>query len=143
MGYIIGAASLMSEFKKVHQYNVFCCNTPVQYALAEYLEDEEKYLSIPKFYQEKRDKFNLQLQSSDFEILPSAGTYFQLLNYKKISDASDVEVAVEWTRKYKITTIPCSVFYPNQLDEKVLRVCFAKDDATLERAVEILSQIKA
>ena len=143
MGYIIGAASLMSEFKKVHQYNVFCCNTPVQYALAEYLEDEEKYLSIPKFYQEKRDKFNLQLQSSDFEVLPSAGTYFQLLNYKKISDASDVEVAVEWTRKYKITTIPCSVFYPNQLDEKVLRVCFAKDDATLERAVEILSQIKA
>ncbi len=143
MGYIIGAAALMSEFKKVHQYNVFCCNTPVQYALAEYLEDEEKYLSIPKFYQEKRDKFNLQLQSSDFEILPSAGTYFQLLNYKKISDASDVEVAVEWTKKYKITTIPCSVFYPNQLDEKVLRVCFAKDDATLERAVEILSQIKA
>jgi methionine aminotransferase len=143
MGYIIGASELMNEFKKVHQYNVFCCNTPVQYALAEYLEDEEKYLSIPNFYQEKRDKFNSQLQSSNFEILPSAGTYFQLLNYKKISDASDVDVAVEWTKKYKITTIPCSVFYPNQLDEKVLRVCFAKDDATLERAAEILSQIKA
>jgi methionine aminotransferase len=141
MGYIIGAAELMQEFKKVHQYNVFCCNTPVQYALTEYLEDEEKYLSIPSFYQEKRDKFYSQLQSSNFEILPSAGTYFQLLNYKNITDKSDIEVAIEWTTKYKITTIPCSVFYPNQLDEKVLRVCFAKDDATLARAAEVLSTI--
>ncbi len=143
MGYIIGDADLMHEFKKVHQYNVFCCNTPVQHALAEYLEDEEKYLSIPSFYQEKRDKFNSLLQSSNFEILPSAGTYFQLLNYKNITDKSDIEVAIEWTKKYKVTTIPCSVFYPNQLDEKVLRVCFAKDDDTLERAAEILSQIKS
>lgn len=143
MGYIIGEAGLMHEFKKVHQYNVFCCNTPVQHALSEYLEDEEKYLSIPSFYQEKRDKFNLQLQRSNFEIIPSAGTYFQLLNYKNITDKSDIEVAIEWTKKYKVTTIPCSVFYPNQLDEKVLRVCFAKDDDTLERAAEILSQIKA
>jgi len=141
MGYIIGDADLMHEFKKVHQYNVFCCNTPVQYALAEYLEDEEKYLSIPNFYQEKRDKFNSLLQRSNFEIIPSAGTYFQLLNYKNITDKSDIEVAIEWTKKYKVTTIPCSVFYPNQLDEKVLRVCFAKDDATLARAAEVLSAI--
>lgn len=143
MGYIIGDEKLMHEFKKVHQYNVFSCSTPIQYALADYLEDENKYLNIPSFYQEKRDKFNSQLQSSSFEILPSAGTYFQLLNYKNITDQSDLEVAVEWTKKYKITTIPCSVFYPNGTDDKVLRVCFAKDNSTLERATEILNQIKS
>ncbi len=143
MGYIIGDEKLMHEFKKVHQYNVFSCNTPIQYALADYLEDENKYLNIPDFYQEKRDKFNSQLKDSSFEILPSSGTYFQLLNYKNITDRSDVEVAIDWTKRYKITTIPCSVFYPKGTDEKVLRVCFAKDDSTLERATEILNQIKS
>lgn len=143
MGYIMGDAALMNEFRKVHQYNVFCCNTPAQWAMTEYLEEPKHYLELPHFYQEKRDRFNQLLAGSGFEIMPSAGTYFQLLNYSHLTNASDVDVAMEWTAKYKITAIPCSVFYPSQANDNVLRFCFAKDDETLVRAAEILCSIQA
>ncbi|MDZ4822359.1 MAG: methionine aminotransferase [Flavobacteriales bacterium] len=141
MGYILGPAALMNEFRKVHQFNVFSCNTPVQYALTEYMEDESRWTTLPKFYQQKRNFFLAQLKGSRFSWKPSAGSYFQLLNYENISAEKDVSVAMEWTRKHKVTGIPVSVFYPNGNADKVLRFCFAKDDETLEKAGEILCGI--
>jgi len=141
MGYILGPAALMNEFRKMHQFNVFSCNTPVQYALTEYMEDESRWTTLPKFYQQKRNFFLAQLKGSRFSWKPSAGSYFQLLNYENISAEKDVSVAMEWTRKHKVTGIPVSVFYPNGNADKVLRFCFAKDDETLEKAGEILCGI--
>jgi methionine transaminase len=140
-GYIAGPESLMSEFRKVHQYNVFVCNTPIQYAIAEYLQDEKSYLHLSSFYQTKRDFFNERISGSRFSWKPSQGTYFQSLCYDKITYESDSEFAIRLTRELKITGIPCSVFYPEGLDERVLRFCFAKDDATLERAATILAGV--
>jgi methionine aminotransferase len=142
MGYIISNPQLMVEFRKVHQYNVFCCNTPAQWALTEYLENPNNYLSLPNFYQEKRDRFNSLIAESKFKIVPSAGTYFQLLNYSDITQENDVDVAIRWTMEHGVTGIPCSVFYPKATQDNVLRFCFAKDDETLEMAAEILCKIK-
>lgn len=141
MGYTVGPSFLMNEFRKVHQFNVFSCNTPFQYALAEYLSEENNYLSLPKFYQQKRDFFIDSIQGSRFKLTPSSGTYFQLLDYSDISPKSDVEIARNWTIKKKIASIPISVFYPNSIDEKMLRFCFAKDEKTIETAAKILKNI--
>jgi len=142
MGYICGPAAMMAEFRKVHQFNVFSCNTPVQYALAEYLQQEERYLQLPIFYEEKRNVFFNAIQSSPFEVVPSAGTYFQLLGYKSLSEEKDTDMAIRLTRDYGIASIPCSVFYPGNHDDKVLRFCFAKENEDLMRAGEILSAVK-
>ena len=143
MGYTISNPQLMAEFRKVHQYNVFCCNTPAQWALTEYLENPNNYLSLPNFYQEKRDRFNSLIAGSKFKIVPSAGTYFQLLNYSDITQENDVDVAIRWTMEHGVTGIPCSVFYPKGTQDNVLRFCFAKDNDTLEKAAEILCNIKS
>ncbi len=142
MGYICGPAEMMVEFRKVHQFNVFSCNTPVQYALAEYMEDASKYLSLPEFYEAKRNCFLENIRESTFHVVPSSGTYFQLLGYSGLSDEKDTDVAIRLTREYGIASIPCSVFYPGNNDEKVLRFCFAKEDAELRRAGEILSSVR-
>lgn len=141
MGYITGPAALMAEFRKVHQFNVFAVMAPVQYALADYLTDDSTYLSLPNFYQDKRDVFLNGLKGSRFEVVPAAGTYFQLLKYDAISSEKDTDLAVRLTKEHKITAIPCSVFYQEGLDEKVLRFCFAKDEGTLEAAASILKNI--
>jgi methionine aminotransferase len=143
MGYAIASESLTKEFRKVHQYNVFSCNTPVQYALAEYLDEHENYQDIGLLYQAKRNVFTNAIQHNGLQLKPASGTYFQLIHYGNIDQRNDVEVAIEWTKKYKLTTIPCSVFYPDQLDEKVLRVCFAKEDNVLEEAAAIINTIHA
>lgn len=141
MGYITGPAQWMVEFRKVHQFNVFSVMAPVQHALADYLADANTYLSLPHFYQQKRDLFLSGLEGSRFSWEPAKGTYFQLLRYNAISGESDTDLAVRLTREFKITAIPCSVFYPEAIDEKVLRFCFAKDDATLATAASILKTI--
>ena len=141
MGYCMAPKNLMVEFRKAHQFIVFSVNTPIQYGLAEYLKDEENYLSLGNFYQEKRDLFATLIKDSKFEILPASGTYFQLLRYANISDAPDTDFAVELTQKHKIASIPVSVFYHQKLDEKVLRFCVAKKEETLHRAAEILNKI--
>ncbi len=141
MGYTVAPTKLMDEFRKVHQYNVFSCNTPIQYALADYLANEDNYLSLPQFYQQKRDFFLDQLQGSRFTFEPSSGTYFQLLNYENITQDSDILVAKKWTIENKVASIPISVFYHNKLDEKMLRFCFAKDEETIEKAGKILRNI--
>ena len=141
MGYCIAPENLMIEFRKVHQFNVFSVNTPMQYALSEYLKNENNYLSLPKFYQEKRDVFCNLLKESRFKIIPAGGTYFQLLDYSEITDMKDTEFAVQLTEHNKIASIPVSVFYNSAPDSKVLRFCFAKDNETLEKAAEILCKI--
>ncbi|AXT51705.1 aminotransferase class I/II-fold pyridoxal phosphate-dependent enzyme [Aquimarina sp. BL5] len=141
MGYCIAPKDLMTEFRKVHQFNVFCSNHPVQHALAAYLKTPEHYLSLPNFYQEKRDVFLSLIKDSKFSYIPAAGTYFQLLDYTAITDESDVAFAERLTKEHKIASIPVSVFNLNQQDDKVLRFCFAKTEDTLKRAAEILCNI--
>lgn len=141
MGYLCAPAAITAEFRKVHQYNVFSCNTPVQYALADYMQDASTYQSLSAMYERKREVFNSALYGSRFGLKPAAGTYFQLLDYSAISDESDVDFAKRLTREHKITGIPCSVFFPNLQDDKVLRFCFAKNDDELLRAAEILQSI--
>ena len=141
MGYCIAPAELTKEFRKVHQFNVFSVNHPTQVALANYLKTPENYLSLGGFYQEKRDLFLSLIKDSRFEFTPSKGTYFQLLNFKKITKESDYDFAVRLTKEQKIAAIPISVFNENKYDSKVLRFCFAKTDDTLKKAAEILNQI--
>ncbi|NNE54604.1 MAG: methionine aminotransferase [Flavobacteriales bacterium] len=139
MGYALAPASLMKEFRKVHQFNVFSANTPIQVALAKYMEDEDTYGKLPAFYQEKRDFFLDRLKDSRFTYLPAAGTYFQLLDYSAITQDHDVDVARRWTTESGIASIPISVFYPSGRDQHLLRFCFAKQEDELARAADILS----
>lgn len=141
VGYCIAPENLMNEFRKIHQFNTFSVNTPVQYALAEYLQNKENYVRIGSMYQEKRDRFLKAIEGSRFSPVKCSGTYFQLLNYSKISKESDVKFAEILTKEHQIASIPISVFYKNPMDEKVLRFCFAKTDDTLDRAAEILNSI--
>ena len=141
MGYCIGPKELMKEFRKVHQFNVFSSNHPLQHALADYLEDKEQYLFISSFYQKKREVFQQAIKGSRFKIIPCSGTYFQLLSYATISQESDVLFAERLVKEHSIAAIPVSVFYNSPLDEKVLRFCFAKKEETLQNAAEILCNI--
>ncbi len=138
VGYVLAPEELTKEFRKTHQFNVFSVNTPVQYALADYIKDESLYLGLADFYQEKRDTFNRMLAGSKFTVEPSAGTYFQLLGYSKISDESDTDMAVRLTKEIGVASIPISVFFHKKHDDKLLRFCFAKETETLERAAEKL-----
>jgi len=134
LGYCLAPEELMIEFQKVHQFIVFSSNTPMQHALAEYMEDPTNYAGLGEFYQAKRDRFAKLLKDSPFEILPCKGTYFQLLGYNKFSEEADTELAIRLTREIGVASIPISVFYHDNLDQKVLRFCFAKSDETLEKA---------
>lgn len=141
MGYCLAPADLMKEFRKTHQYNVFSVHTPSQVAYAEFLKNEQEFLDLRHFYQSKRDLFKSMIEKSRFTVYHTAGSYFQLLGFEKISDKKDIDFAIELTEKNKIASIPISVFYKNNLDDKVLRFCFAKENSTLERAAEILNSI--
>lgn len=142
IGYCVAPEALSAEFRKVHQYVTFASITPVQLALADFLADHpEHHLDLPDFYQRKRDRFCALLADSRFTLTPAAGTYFQLLDYTAISDETDVELARRLTIEHGIASIPVSVFYQSPPPDRVLRFCFAKDDATLLRAAEVLCAI--
>tara|TARA_R100000935_G_scaffold13736_4_gene27465 strand:- start:26956 stop:28047 length:1092 start_codon:yes stop_codon:yes gene_type:complete len=141
LGYCVAPEILMTEFKKVHQYNVFCVNHPMQKALATYLEKPAHYLELSGFYQQKRDYFTTLLKNSRFKIIPSKGTYFQLLDFSEVTDEQDVAFAERLTKNYGIATIPTSVFNTEKQDFKQLRVCFAKKEETLKAAAAILNSI--
>jgi methionine aminotransferase len=142
IGYCVAPAPLMAEFRKVHQFVQFCVVTPMQLALAEYLEQApEHYLGLSAFYQQKRDLFCELLAPSRFRVTPSRGTYFQLADYSAISTGNDVDFARWLTREASVACIPVSVFYERPPGETWARFCFAKDAATLERAAEILCRI--
>lgn len=141
VGYCVAPTALMHIFRQVHQFNVFCVNHPVQIALAEYLKRPENYLYLDEFYQQKRDFFTSQIESSRFKVLPCQGTYFQLLDYSAITDEKDTDFAVRLTKERGLASIPVSVFNEHQLDQKILRFCFAKKERTLLEATEILNAI--
>lgn len=141
VGYCCGPKELMREFIKVHQFTVFSVHHPVQIALAQYLENADHYLYLPKFFQKKRDLFLEAIGGSRFTFTPTKATYFQSLSYTNISDDGDQEFAKKLTSKYGVASIPLSVFNSNQLDFKALRFCFAKTDETLLKAADILNKI--
>jgi methionine transaminase len=141
LGYIVGPANLMHEFRKIHQFTVFSCNHPVQLAIADYLQDAETYMGLAQFYEQKRNLFLQVIEGSSFRALKCEGTYFQLLSYADISTEKDVLFAERLVCEKGIATIPISVFYNTLLDEKVVRICFAKKDETLIRAGELLKKI--
>jgi methionine aminotransferase len=141
IGYCFAPANLMHEFRKVHQFNVFSSNTPMQYALAQYIRGSKSYLNLPKFYQRKRDFFIKAIRETKFRLKPASGSYFQLLDYSNISDEKDTDFAIRLTREFKVASIPVSVFYSQPPDQKVLRFCFAKTNETLEMAAERLAKV--
>jgi methionine aminotransferase len=141
MGYVVAPETLMREFRKVHQYLVFSCNTPIQYALADYIEDPGTYEGVSKMYEQKRDVFLNAIQGSRFKWTPSNGTYFQLLDYSEITNEKDVDFADRLTIEHRVASIPTSVFYTEEFSPKVLRFCFAKEEETLLEAAEILKSI--
>lgn len=141
VGYVAASRPLMEEVRKAHQFVTFAVNTPVQLALAEYLQTPAHYLGLAGFYQKKRDFFLDQIKGSSFEPLPCHGSYFQLLSYKNISNKTEVEMCEELTTKFKVASIPISVFYQDGTDNRVLRFCFAKREETLEKACAILKSL--
>lgn len=141
IGYCAAPKILTDEFRKIHQFNVFSVNTPIQLALAEYMKNDEYYNSLNRFFQEKRDFLRDGLSQTSFELLDCEGTYFQALKYDKISDKNDFDFATELTVTHKVASVPFSSFYKNRLDENVIRLCFAKKQETLERAIENLSKL--
>jgi len=137
-GYCVAPESLTKEFRKIHQFNVFSVNTPMQAAIARYLKDAEVYNNLPSFFQEKRDKFRALLQNTRFDLLPCSGSYFQCVTYSRISDEKDTELAIRLIKDFSVASIPVSAFYLHNTDHHVLRFCFAKKQETLEKAVERL-----
>ena len=141
IGYCIAPAFLTAEFRKLHQWVTFSSATPLQYALADYLKEPAHYLGLADFYQKKRDLFASQFAGSKWKILPSAGSFFQCLDYSAISSEKDVDLADRLTREIKVASIPVSVFYETDPGDKILRFCFAKEDQVLVEAAKRLIQI--
>lgn len=142
LGYCISSPELMKEFRKVYQFNAFCCDTPKQVGIAEFIQDRNAYLSLSGFIQKKRDYFRELMKATPFTCIPSHGSYFECYSYADFSNETDMDLAVRLTKDYGITAVPVSAFYKSGEDNKVLRFCFAKKETTLERAVEKLSLLK-
>jgi methionine aminotransferase len=140
-GYCIAPSYLTEEFRKVHQFNVFSVNHPVQIGLATYLQNSQNYMDLGPFYQKKRDLFLELIKDSRFRFSPSSGTYFQILSFDRISDESDMEFATRMTQDLKLASIPVSAFNIPGYDTKALRFCFAKTDDSLAKAAAILNAI--
>jgi len=138
IGYICAPEKLTVEIRKIHQYLVFAVNHPLQLALAEYLREPTHYTQVHEFYQRKRDLLRKALAPSRLKLLPCSGSYFQLVDYSGITDEGDTTLAVRLTKEHQLATIPISVFYHDQYDPHLLRICFAKQDGTIKKAADIL-----
>jgi methionine transaminase len=141
MGYVLAPRELMSEFRKVHQFNVFVTNGPLQHVLADYMQDPSVYLSLAQFYQRKRDFFLEGIKGSRLRPLPSRGTFFQNLAYDAVTDEKDTDLAIRLTKEKGLAAIPLSVFYHDGHCDKVLRFCFAKSEQTLAKGAAILRSL--
>ncbi len=142
VAYCVAPPALTAEFRRIHQFVTFTTATPLQYGIADFLaECPEHHENLAAFYQAKRDLFCGLLAESRFELKPSAGTFFQLVDYSAITNDHDAALAKRWTIEEKVASIPISVFYREPPKQELLRFCFAKDDATLERAGEILCRL--
>ena len=138
LGYCVAPAHLMKEFRKVHQFNCFSCNTPVQFALATFIQQKDKYLQLGTQIQQKRDYFQELMLQTRFKALPTYGSYFQLYSYAGISEENEHEVAIRLIKQYGVAAIPVAAFYNTQKNNKVMRFCFVKKESTLEAAVDRL-----
>jgi methionine aminotransferase len=141
VGYCMAPAYLMSEFRKIHQFLVFAVNTPIQYAIAEHLKNEETYLGLAEFFREKRNYFRKGLEQTRFELLPCSGSYFQSVSYLGITDEKDADFSIRIAKEFGVASIPVSAFYSKGIDHHVLRFCFAKRQETLDKAVDRLIRI--
>lgn len=141
VGYCVAPEALTNELRRVHQFVAFSVNTPIQMALADFLKDPARYMSLGDFFKQKRDLFLGIMKNSHFEPLPCNGTYFQLMKYQAVSDLPDMEMATWMTKEHGVASIPTSVFYNKGTDNKILRFCFAKSEDTLTRAAEKLCRI--
>ena len=141
LGYCVAPPALMKEFRKIHQFNCFTCNSPIQFALARFLQQKENYLLLGKILQQKRDYLYSLMQQTKFKALPSHGSYFQLYSYADITEENEKDFAIRLTKEYGVATIPASAFYKNGEDNKVLRFCFSKKESTLEEAAERLIKL--
>ena len=141
VGYVAAPASLMAEFRKVHQFNVFTVNTPVQHALAAYMADPKPYLELAAFYQHKRDLFRDGLAKTKLRLLPSAGSYFQCVDYSAVNELNEVDFCRWLTTEIGVAAIPLSVFYEQGFEQHIVRFCFAKRDETLLAALERLARL--
>ena len=141
VGYVAAPAALTLEFRKVHQFNVFTVNTPVQYGLATYMADPKPYLELPAFYQHKRDLFRKGLERTKFKLLPCEGTYFQSVDISDVSELGETEFCKWLTSEIGVAAIPLSAFYGNGFDQRVVRFCFAKKDETLNAALQRLQTL--
>jgi methionine aminotransferase len=138
-GYCVAPAELMTEFRKVHQFNVFAANRPMQHALANYLSDDATYTGLPDFFQQKRDHFRAQMSETGFQFLPCEGSYFILADYSQLSDLDDMTFAKKLTIEAGVATIPLSPFYARPpAEQRIVRFCFAKTEETLTKAAELL-----
>lgn len=141
VGFVLAPEQLMKEFRKVHQFVVFAVNTPMQMAIAEYLNNKGHDLKLSNFFQQKRDFFADAISQSRFELLPSKGTYFQLVDYSKISNEAELDFGKRLITEFGIAGVPVSSFYNKGEDNKIIRFCFAKEESTLTKAAEILCKI--
>jgi len=141
IGYCIAPPALMEEFRKVHQFNCFTCNSPMQYALADFLERKNEYLHLGSYLQKKRDFFLTAMQQTKFKPLPSYGSYFQVYSFENISDENEKDFAIRLVKDFGVATIPVAAFYKNAVENKVLRFCFAKKESTLEEAAHRLRKV--
>jgi len=145
VAYCVAPPPLTTEFRKIHQFNVFTVNTPVQYGLAEYMKDPKPYLELPSFYQKKRDLFRAGLANTHFKVLPAQGTYFQCASIEDLKveerNLSEADFCKWLTSEIGVAAIPLSAFYAQAFDQKTIRFCFAKKDETLHTALERLSKL--
>ena len=141
VGTVVAPAPLMAEFRKVHQFNVFTVNTPVQHGLSRYMADPTPYLELPAFYQRKRDLFRAGLAGTKFKLLPSEGSYFQCVDISEVSDLSEADFCQWLTKEIGVAAIPLSAFYGDGFDQRVVRFCFAKKDETLQAALARLAKL--
>ena len=145
VGYVAAPAAMMKEFRKVHQFNVFTVNTPMQYGLAKYLKNADHYLGLPSFYQAKRDYFRKGLQQTRFKLLPAPASYFQCVNYTELgisqTSLSEADFCSWLTTEIGVAAIPVSTFYAKPIESGVIRFCFAKEEKTLSSALERLQTL--
>ena len=141
VGYVAAPASLTAEFRKVHQFNVFTVNTPVQHGLATHMADASRYTELPAFYQRKRDLFRDGLKQTKFKLLPSEGSFFQCVEMSDVSDLSEADFCQWLTKEVGVAAIPLSAFYADGFDQRVVRFCFAKEEATLNLALRRLAKL--
>jgi len=141
IGYCLAPQILMKEFRKIHQFLVFSVNTPMQYAIAQFLTDKSYYQQLGNYFQNKRDHFRGLMQQTRFELLPCLGSYFQCASIKSITDEKDIEFVKRLTIDYGVAAIPSSAFYNRGTDYNVIRFCFAKKEETLEKAVSMLTKV--